>query len=48
MSAEVLQFPEYKPEPLEPVSELIAAKPELYARLLGAEALEPTIVLGED
>jgi hypothetical protein len=40
-------------ELLEPVSELGAVKPELYAKILGAQAIEsvlenPNIVLGEE
>ena len=34
-------------ELLEPVSELTAAKPELYEKLLGGQAMD-NIILGED
>lgn len=50
MSGELIQFPIRIPEPLEPVSELVAVKPELWARLLGSQALadNPNIVLGSN
>ena len=47
---ELLKFPGRELEPLEPVSELIAADPDLWARLIGSGALldNPNIVLSVD
>ena len=47
---ELLSFPTITREPLEPISELIAAKPELWAKLLGSKVIEENvnIVLGSD
>jgi hypothetical protein len=50
---EVLRFPGRTLEPLEPVSELIAANPDLWAKLIGSKAViteveNPAIVLSVD
>lgn len=50
---ELLIFPTVEKEPLEPISELICAKPELYARLIGSQAtqaleLPDNIILGSE
>jgi len=48
MTGEVIRFPGRELEPLEPVSELIAASPELWAKLIGSQATNETVVLSYD
>lgn len=48
MSGEVIPFPVIVKEPLEPISELIAVKPELWFRLIGSKIVADNVILSNN